>query len=200
MPRAENFTGPKSRKLRAGSGLALGMPRRAAFALAPLLLVACPNSDVGSPCNHGSAFVPQTQTVTFPALACDHLLCVYAEDEETPQDPCTTDAECNIEGDGDKFVCAEGSCQLDQRYVMNRSMCSRRCESDADCEGGDPGTACARGFACARIQGLGDHCCEKLCVCEDDLATASAAMLERECSADAAQGCCDKTPHPDACG
>ncbi|MCH9688605.1 MAG: hypothetical protein K0V04_44650 [Deltaproteobacteria bacterium] len=176
------------------------MSLRATTLVLPLLLVACPSSDVGRPCNHGADFIPQSQTISFPSLACDHLLCVYADETETPPDPCTTNAECNIVGDTEKFVCNEGVCQLDQRYVIGRSMCSQSCSVDADCEGGDPGTACARGFACARIQSLGDHCCEKLCVCRDDLGGASSQKLERECSADAALGCCDKTPHPAACG
>lgn len=176
------------------------MSLRSALVLSALVLAGCPQSDVGSPCNHGAAFVPQSQTITFPALTCDHLLCVYAEDTEPPAEPCGSDADCNAAGTDASFVCAEGSCELDQRHVMARSMCSQTCEVDADCEGGDPDTTCSSGFACARIQALGDHCCEKLCVCRDDLDTAAASVLEAECSADAARGCCDQEPHPDACG
>lgn len=168
--------------------------------LIPLVLGGCPHSDVGSPCNHGAAFVPQSQTITFPALACDQLLCVYAEDTEPPQEGCESNEECGSAGGDDRFVCVEGHCELDQRHVMARSMCSQQCDADADCESGDPDSACSSGFACARIQGLGDHCCEKLCVCRDDLDVAAAAALERECSADAAMGCCDREPHPEACG
>ncbi len=164
-----------------------------------LVLTGCPDSDVGRPCNHGPGFVPQDQTITFPALTCDHLLCVYAEDAEAPAEVCDQDADCNV-GTDDKFRCQEGACVLDQTYVMNRSMCSLSCESDADCGGGDPETSCRSGFTCARIQGLGDHCCEKLCVCRDDLDVATAERLEAECSADAAVGCCDRSPHPRACG
>lgn len=170
------------------------------LALATLGLSGCPDSDVGSPCNHGAAFVPQSQAITFPALSCDHLLCVYAEDTEPPSEGCSSDAECNQAGSDAKFVCTDGRCELDQRHVMERSMCSQTCEVDEDCAGGDPGSACGSGFACARIQALGDHCCQKLCVCRDDLDVASAAVLETECSADAALGCCDQEPHPDACG
>lgn len=176
------------------------MPNRAALAIAPLLLTACPQSDVGRPCNHGPGFVPQSQTITFPALTCDHLLCVYAEDVEAPAQECSQDADCNASSGDTQFRCAQGECVLDQEYVMTRSMCSQSCESDLDCQGGDPDSACSSGFVCARIQGLGDHCCEKLCVCQDDLDVATAQQLEAECSADAAVGCCDKSPHPDACG
>ncbi|MCA9711480.1 MAG: hypothetical protein KDK70_36920 [Myxococcales bacterium] len=170
----------------------------AALALAPLLLTACPKSDVGRPCNHGPGFIPQSQAITFPALTCDQLLCVYAEDVEAPAEPCSADAECNGAGEA-QFRCEQGACVLDQEYVMSRSMCSQSCESDDECQGGAEDTACSRGFVCARIQGLGDHCCEKLCVCADDLDVATASRLETECSADAAVGCCDKSPHPDAC-
>lgn len=176
------------------------MHLRAALAMAPLLLAACPQSDVGSPCNHGPGFVPQSQTITFPALSCDHLLCVYAEDVDAPAVECHQDQDCNPPAGEQQFRCEEGSCVLDQEYVMSRSMCSRSCDSDADCEGGADRTTCRRGFTCARIQGLGDHCCEKLCVCRDDLDEVTAQTLEAECSADAAPGCCDKDPHPDACG
>lgn len=176
------------------------MFKRAALVLAPLLLAACPQSDVGRPCNHGPGFVPQDQTITFPALTCDQLLCVYAEDAEAPAEQCDQDADCNADSTEQKFRCEEGSCILDQTYVMNRSMCSQSCEADADCQGGDPDSSCSRGFVCARIQGLGDHCCEKLCVCQDDLDVATAQRLEAECSADAAAGCCDQSPHPASCG
>ena len=175
------------------------MSVRAPLALAPLLLVACPDSDVGRPCNHGPGFVPQSQTITFPALTCDHLLCVYAEDVEAPEVECSEHTDCNPAGE-DQFRCEQGECVLAQEYVMGRSMCSQSCRSDDECQGGDDNTTCRRGFTCARIQGLGDHCCEKLCVCRDDLDEAAAQLLEIECSADAAEGCCDKDPHPDACG
>lgn len=176
------------------------MSIRAALALAPLLLCACPRSDVGNPCNHGPGFVPQSQTITFPALTCDHLLCVYAEDVEAPAGECSDDLDCNNASGEQQFRCEEGGCVLDQEYVMGRSMCSRSCESDDDCAGAVADTTCNRGFTCARIQGLGDHCCEKLCVCQDDLDEATAQTLEAECLADAAAGCCDKDPHPEACG
>ena len=176
------------------------MWRHLVLASLPWMLLGCPQSDVGSPCNHGAALVPQGQTITFPALACDHLLCVYAEDSEPSPEPCESDSDCHPPGVTDKFVCVQGQCELDASYVMSRSMCSQSCEVDADCDDGDPDTTCTQGFACARIQGLGDHCCEKLCVRRDDLDVAAAAQLETECSADAAVGCCDRDPHPVACG
>lgn len=176
------------------------MSLRAAVLLAPCMLLACARTDVGRPCNHGPGFVPDDQAITFPALACDHLLCVYAEDLEPSEEPCVTSSDCNPPGTEEKLVCEEGRCVADPTYVLSRSMCSERCEVDDDCQGGDPDTTCSRGFACARIQGLGDHCCEKLCVCKDDLDVAAAADLERTCTADTTPGCCDQDPHPEFCG
>lgn len=177
-----------------------GMQLRVVLGLVPLIWVGCARSDVGSPCNHGAGFVPDGQAVTFPALSCDHLLCVYAEDVEPPAEGCEQDADCNPDG-GSAMVCAGGRCELGQSHVLERSMCSERCEVDADCGGADPDSACNGGFACARIQGLGDHCCEKLCVCRDDLDVAAAADLERTCSAGTTPGCCDVVgDRPEACG
>src|SRR5688572_33249047 len=55
-------------------------PFAAALLLAGgLLLTACPQGDVGAPCNHGSVEPPSSKLVTFPALSCSDLLCVYGE-------------------------------------------------------------------------------------------------------------------------
>lgn len=159
----------------------------------------CSKSDVGAPCNHGGIDPPTTPTVTFPALACDQLMCVYANDDEPPERACQSDADCNP-GGGERFLCEAGACVVASTYVLDRSMCSMRCESDADCAGGDPTTECESGFACARIQSVGEHCCEKLCVCRDDLDVAGAAMRDELCEVGTLSGCCDKDPRPDACG
>lgn len=147
------------------------------------LLTACPNGDVGAPCNHGSVDPPQSKLVTFPALSCDDLLCVYGEDKPIPATPCSDDAACNGVGES-AFECniedgqSTGTCRLSLEYVLERSMCSKRCDSDSDCENSGITTAqkpvtdkttCETGFKCARIQQLGEFCCEKLCVCNDDL-------------------------------
>ena len=160
----------------------------------------CPSSDVGAPCNHGQLEPPQVPTVTFPALACDQLMCMYPARDEPPADPCETAADCNVSGTSAKFECVSGACQVSSSHVLSRSMCTMRCDSDADCDDGDPGTSCRTGFACARVQSLGDFCCEKLCVCRDDLDEAAAAMREEACVAGNLVGCCDRDPVPDACG
>lgn len=172
-------------------------------------LTACPKGDVGAPCNHGETTPPESKLVTFPALSCDELLCVYADDEEAPPGSCDPDtpagnATCN-EADPSKtrFECVagntegSGSCRLRNQYVLERSMCSKRCSSDADCQSAGitqqvvvDDTACESGFSCARIQTLGEFCCEKLCVCKDDLNQVAAEDLEAACSSAMQEGCC----------
>jgi hypothetical protein len=177
----------------------LTLPPPSVVALA-LLCVGCPRSDVGAPCNHGQLDPPRTPTVSFPALACDQLMCVYANADEPPAAPCESDTDCNAAGAPERFECIAGACQVSATHVLSRSMCSQRCESDADCEDGDRSTACETGFRCARIQSLGDFCCEKLCVCRDDLDEAAATMREEGCAAGTLRGCCDQDPVPEACG
>lgn len=152
-----------------------------------LLLTACPQGDVGAPCNHGSVNPPSSKLVTFPALSCSDLLCVYGEEKTIPETACDPDAAdggnsmCNDAAGEQIFECnANGACQLSLEYVLERSMCSKTCSSDADCNNSslsnrptvdDDETACATGFSCTVLQRLGQFCCQKLCVCNDDLDT-----------------------------
>lgn len=180
-------------------------------AAALLLSVSCGGGDVGAPCNHGQVEPPESKLVTFPALACDDLLCVYADEEEAPAGACSDNVDCDMTNQG-KFECVRsdpnagsGTCKLKVDYVLERSMCSKKCSTDADCRDGGPtqqvvvdDTTCGRGFKCARIQTLGKFCCEKLCVCEDDLGVTN--TIDEKCSAGTQEGCCDTdTPSP-ACG
>ena len=136
----------------------------------------------GAPCNHGTVEPPSTKLVTFPALSCNDLLCIYGEEQPIPPEPCGQDVDCNMPGEN-TFVCeiddeGIGACRLSLEYVLARSMCSKSCSSDADCnnEGltnrptvDDEETACEAGFSCTVLQELGEFCCEKLCVCKDEL-------------------------------
>jgi hypothetical protein len=179
-------------------------------AAALLLSVSCGGGDVGAPCNHGQVDPPESKLVTFPALACDDLLCVYADEEEAPEVTCSDNLDCDTTGE-EKFECVKeagedsGICKLRVDYVLERSMCSKKCSDDSDCRDGGPtqrvvveDTTCARGFKCARIQTLGKFCCEKLCVCEDDLGTSG--DIDKKCSMGTQEGCCDMMPVPAACG
>lgn len=169
--------------------------RTAATALGALLLVpflsACPKGDVGAPCNHGDVEPPDSKVVTFPALSCNDLICVYADEQQPPPDPCTMDADCNAsDPEKARFACEDGACKLASKYVLERSMCSKTCGSDADCEDGGLGkkvqaedSNCAGGFSCVQIQKLGEFCCQKLCVCKDDLSQGTVDQLATECAA-----------------
>jgi hypothetical protein len=161
-----------------------------ALAAVAVIATGCPNGDVGAPCNHGSVTPPNSFLVTFPALSCNDLLCVYGEDKQADESiECSSAVECNPEG-GSTFQCDGGKCKLSLDYVLERSMCSKRCESDEDCNNsgtfnkpavGEDDTACDSAFKCIVLQRLGEFCCEKLCVCDDDLPNTS--MLSAECQA-----------------
>jgi len=181
--------------------------RAAVAALAvglPVLVSGCNQGDVGAPCNHGDVEPPATKVVTFPALSCDDLLCVYGEEQTPNPDPCTSDSQCNPVGAEKIFACdlpqgeGTGTCGLSLNYVLERSMCSKPCKSDSDCKNTSSTdrpiakeTACKTGFACARIQPLGEFCCEKLCVCNDELPDTS--ELDENCEA-GTQPNCDYVP------
>ena len=150
-----------------------------------MFLTACPTGDVGAPCNHGSVDPPSSKLVTFPALSCSDLLCVYGEEKTVPEIVCTQDSDCNAGGDlgeSDVFECEtnNGTCRLSLQYVLERSMCSKACETNDDCNNTSLNnrptvdtdeTSCATGFSCTVLQRLGQFCCESLCVCNDDLDT-----------------------------
>ncbi|MGB1274885.1 MAG: hypothetical protein ACPG77_03970 [Nannocystaceae bacterium] len=152
------------------------------------IMTACPRGDVGAPCNHGSVSPPPAELVTFPALSCNDLLCVYANDSEAPQLQCTEDSECDDRSG--TFACDQqrGVCELDLTFVLNKSMCSKRCTSEADCEDGGitdrvlaAETKCDQGFTCQIVQSLGQFCCRKLCICKDDFNDVNGEMLQARC-------------------
>jgi hypothetical protein len=187
----------------------------ALFALALFTIVgACVREDVGAPCNHGRIEPPESKLVTFPALSCDDLLCIYADDEETPAEPCNPGVDGNVQCNQanpnlNRFECVQtnqggGICKLRIDYVLERSMCSKQCGNNDECKNGGvtqqivvDDTECATGFECARIQSLGEFCCQKLCVCRDDLGVND---LDQKCAAGTQEGCCDQDPVPPACG
>jgi len=169
--------------------------RTVANALGALLLVpllaACPKGDVGAPCNHGDVDPPADKVVTFPALSCNDLLCIYADEKDPPTAPCTDHAQCNAASDDGKsrFQCVEGKCELASQFVLERSMCSKTCGSDDDCKDGGIGkqvlakdTSCSAGFSCVQLQTLGELCCQKLCVCNDDLSAGAVESIATECA------------------
>ncbi len=172
------------------------------------LVVGCQRGDLGAPCNHGTAKSPPGLLITFPAPSCNDLYCAYAESEKPPDIMCSDDAACNAADEKQRSQCDEetGKCKLRLDYVLSRSMCSRKCNSNDDCK--DSGVkkvlakdhACKFGFICARVQKLGKYCCERLCVCQDDLSSQVLAEIDGECRAEVGLTCCAATPKPEGCG
>lgn len=142
----------------------------AMFAILPS--AGCSRGDVGAPCDHGSTTPPQSLTVSFPAMSCNELVCLYGDERKPTVTDCKNDSDCK---DNERFECNKASrrCQLKTDFVLRNSMCSRPCDSEADCDSqgfnrylhGE--TNCKDGFACRMLQSKGSLCCEKLCVCKD---------------------------------
>lgn len=185
---------PRTRDLNPSSVGATALSTLALVATA-LFGTACPTGDVGAPCNHGTVEPPQTRLVTFPALSCNDLLCVFGEEPTIPTTDCAVASDCNDAGES-VFECNVpegadiGTCRISIDYVLERSMCSKACQSDEDCENTGAGnrpvdedTACSSGFECTVLQQLGEFCCEKLCVCKDDLP--DLADLRNDCESGA---------------
>ena len=89
---------------------------------------------------------------------------------------------------------------IDREAVLDRSMCSSTCDSDAECVEFADGTHCKTGFTCAPLMSLGEFCCQKVCVCRDGLDVAGSDKLEAACAASEVAGCCDQNPVPKGCG
>lgn len=157
---------------------------------------------IGGPCDHGKPadYVPESKLLTFPALDCEDLLCIYADIADPPADPCTSDAECNATNpELARFACSlEGRCEVSRAYFEARSMCSATCESDVDCAT-DETTNCQTGFSCVPITSLGEICCQPVCVCNDDLDFASTQDLTEACLNGTQEGCCDTQPGAGLC-
>lgn len=163
---------------------------------------ACSREDVGAPCNHGTIDPPPAAVVTWPTTSCSQLICIYNDEATAPGLPCQIgdDEACNPDG-GETFECAKNSlgdpiCRLSTRFVLEHSMCSKVCQDDDDCRDRPghrvvaEGTRCESGFQCVVLQALGDLCCEKLCVCGDELDLAGTSQLADACAAGTQQGCC----------
>lgn len=171
-------------------------------------MTACARGDVGAPCHHGHIDPPSSPVVTYPARQCNSLFCVYNEDVPPAAEPCTPgdDDACNEPGES-IYECATtkdgtGTCRVSTRFVLRNSMCSKKCVSDADCQDtlGRDGlaekTACENGFKCAVVQSLGDFCCEKLCICADELG-ADFEDAQQACEEGTLEGCCQPSAGQD---
>lgn len=163
-------------------------------------LCGCAQDDLGAPCNHSVLATPREPVITFPALACDELLCVYGERVVEPAGVCTSDSDCEVPGSTGVFECVEQACRVRNEHVLERSMCSQYCGDDNDCADAVSDTTCKTGFACAPLMSLGEQCCQKVCVCRDNLDVATTDTLAQACAEGTAPGCCNRDPRPAACG
>ena len=157
---------------------------------------------LGAPCDHQHPTRVDAKLMTVSHPECEGAVCLYADVRTVESIPCDTDADCGELGecvqDGDG-----GHCALSQAHVADRSMCSQVCDSDADCQT-DEDTTCVSGFGCARMAALGELCCQRVCVCLDDLAFTD--ELDTTCENGTAPGCCvdgegqPVEPPPAGCG
>ncbi|MBZ5710756.1 hypothetical protein [Nannocystis pusilla] len=103
---------------------------------------------------------------------CAGGICVF-QFEDTPP-PCSDDSDCAAPWP----TCDGDFCELDQNFVAASSRCTQNCEEDADCPA-IPG--CASEAVCAPATLLAPLCCEKVCLCGDDLSLGATADLENLC-------------------
>jgi hypothetical protein len=152
---------------------------------------ACSKGDLGAPCNHGDIVPPQSNAlVSFPITDCNENLCLYTTVSEPKTESCNSDDDCAIPGAAEQnFKCTNGSCVVKPEYALRNSMCSRHCNSDADCQDQTfnkvtyDDTLCkGKDFACAFVQKTGPLCCTKLCVCASQKDDALSNEIEMDCN------------------
>lgn len=171
------------------------MLRNASLLLAALAVgPGCTRGDVGAPCDHGSTTPPQSLTVSFPAMSCNELVCLYGNESKPGVTECKKTEDCK---DPERFACntATGTCELNTDFVLRNSMCSRPCSSESDCKNqgfnrylhGE--TNCEGGFACRILQSKGSLCCEKLCVCKDYMDSEPSQDLLDQCKPENNKDC-----------
>lgn len=105
----------------------------------PAFMTACDESGVGEKCVSPSDGGANGTQIISPALDCPQRMCLI------------------VEG---------------QAGNPARSTCTATCSSNGDCGGktdkNDP-TLCPSKFVCAVATVVGDFCCRKMCICQDDL-------------------------------
>lgn len=158
--------------------------------------------DVGEACDHAGAQAGAGPVVTTPDPGCDAGICIYADEDEPPAIDCvpggTSCNDVSANPAANKFECVArpdggGRCVIRQDYFLSRSFCSKVCVSDDECRDSAVGdTACEAGFLCARVARSGDLCCEKTCVCADDLGVTT--DLDQMCAADPVLTCDSQNP------
>ena len=179
-----------------------------------VLLVACGGDDLGTATDASSSTASEeTGTVTggpLPQIGamCDHDgeldfepgfhlsrdeagcasgLCVYIPDGRVKPGACVVDSDCNIiDPERTDYVCSDGVCEVSTAYKHEGSMCTQTCETDADCLPVDLQTTCISGIACVIAS---PTCCEKLCLCTDNLSAGGIDEATAMCAMDATPDC-----------
>lgn len=142
---------------------------------------------IGAPCDHGGRPLEGDFVIfTLNETGCAGGICLYVEDETPPTNFCSADADCQQDSD-DRFVCdiPKEYCIFDPAWKLERSQCSQFCESTADCVP-DLSSVCAAGFSCEFVTG---QCCDKVCVCLDDITPESFDLPKMLCETDPPPEC-----------
>lgn len=99
---------------------------------------------------------------------------------------CGSDADCGDYPEPGAYVCVAGQCAYSEGYRLKRSMCAQTCEVDQDCLPVDLSTECQTGIGCVIAS---PDCCEKLCLCLDDLSEGGIMEATAACAADPNPDC-----------
>jgi hypothetical protein len=139
---------------------------------------------LGAPCDHGGDLGFDGDFHVSRDEGCADGICSYVVSPR-PQD-CVVDADCGAYPEPGAYVCVAGECVTSEAYRRERSMCSQTCETDQDCLPVDLSTTCAVGLACVIAS---PDCCEKLCLCLDDLSHGGIDEATNACAADMNADC-----------
>ena len=99
---------------------------------------------------------------------------------------CVADTDCGDYPTPGAYVCVAGQCAPSVAYRRERSMCAQTCDTDHDCLPVDLTTTCATAIACVIAS---PDCCEKLCLCLDDLSQGGIVDATATCAADMNPDC-----------
>ncbi len=106
----------------------------------------------------------------------------------------------NPEGDGGvpQTIVASPALECESRLCLHIAaqspdLCTGTCATDSDCET-DPASPCKGGFTCAIPVVTGAFCCQKLCMCRDELMLPDGGTIPTPAACDpanVANECCN---------
>ena len=134
-----------------------------------VLLAACHGGDIGRPCTNPLGMAPQGNAIGKPEDPCNSQLCLITPSADSTQPGCTG----------------------------GRCICTAACITDGDCPSGNPFGSCASGYTCAVALTVGSECCDKLCMCKDDLTAGfNATMMSDGTLQPTTPFACDRAANP----